>query len=84
MATMPAVSGQLAASTNDVLAVAVICFAYRGYWLAVFAALENYCVKLGLRGVERRAAVGMRGTLATARFMRDRGDHRDLLDPAAG
>jgi len=60
MATMPAVSGQLAASTNDVLAVAVICFAYCGYWLAVFAALENDCVKLGLRGVERRAAVGMR------------------------
>ena len=41
MATMSAVSGQLAASTNDVLAVAVICFAYCGYWLAVFAALEN-------------------------------------------
>jgi len=41
MATMSAVSGQLAASTNHVLAVAVICFAYCGYWLAVFAALEN-------------------------------------------
>ena len=68
IATIPAVYAQLAPSTNDVFAALVICFAYCGYWLAVFAALENDFVScastllltsLGVR--RRRDLLGERG-----------------------